>query len=86
MQDGTVKECATTITIPKDILFGIKYPHIGTAQERRDAFRSKRDGNKKVDAIDEAEEPEQEPEPAVEDDADSSDEEAQYALQLNDTE
>ena len=60
MQDGTVKECATTITIPKDILFGIKYPHIGTAQERRDAFRSKRDGTKKVDAIDEAEEPEQE--------------------------
>ena len=83
MDNGTVVECATTIPIPKDILFGIKYPHIGSAEERRDAFRKKRDG-KKVDAVEE--EPEQEepePEPVVEDDSESSDEEAQYALQLN---
>ena len=83
MDNGTVVECATTVPIPKDILFGIKYPHIGSAEERRDAFRRKRDG-KKVDAVEE--EPEQEepePEPVVEDDSESSDEEAQYALQLN---
>ena len=39
--------------------------HIGTAQERRAAFRAKRDG-KKVDSIDEeAEEPEKEEQPAA---------------------
>ena len=85
LTDGTVLMCATQMTIPKDILFGIKYPHIASAEERRDAYRSSKNGAANEVKEEEAKEEEAEEEEQVEEieEADSSDEESQYANQLN---
>ena len=80
MDDGSTLECATSITIPNDILNKMTYPHIPTALERRNAYKSKKGGAANEVAEEEVEEP------AAEEEVNSEDEEGQYAnlLEQND--
>ena len=86
IENGTVVECATRITIPKDVLNGITYPHIPSANERREAYRNKKNGKSVKEIADEAEHEEEEEQVNAEEELDSSDEEAQYQMQLNEDE
>ena len=70
MDDGSILECATSITIPNDILNKMTYPHIPTALERRNAYKAKKEVKEVTE--DTCEE-------VVEEEAHSSDEEGQYA-------
>ena len=65
-----VVECATTVTISPEILNKITYPHIPTALERRNAYKSKKEVKEVAEDVCEE---------VVEEEIHSSDEEGQYA-------